>query len=213
MSTINLRDISRFKRAAPGTILSFPSTARIARTVLLEVNSSAPACIMVAQATTQGDEGATGYKIGYVKGTERLLGTVDGYQSYSFSFHGPLAVMIDGDDDVFWYSPDGDRVAIQGGLGTSFVRPIERKTVNPELAMMQYLVRANQRANHEQQKRNDATLAALARGKPNEVVNGDAGGVARKVKAPVAGAEVKEVGETSEAARSDASVAGAVEDI
>lgn len=115
-------------------------------------------------------------------GETTFLALVRGRDVIEFYNHGEFGVMADG-VDVWLYTIDGEDVSFEIPEAETFTKLVERRTRNPEVEMMQYMMKQNMQAMLDAQRsemeqllnRRDAAARAAAE-KPAPSGDGEAAG-------------------------------------
>lgn len=161
-----LTNVDKWFVLEAGKSLNFENAAP--RKIRLDVNAEAPA------------------RLYYVDGNGEttFLALVSGRDVVEFYNHGEFAVTADG-ADVWLYTIDGEDVSFSIPEAETFTKLVERRTRNPEVEMMQYMMKANMQAMLDAQRdemarlldqRDQAARAAAAQPAPS----GDGGAAGAK---------------------------------
>lgn len=135
--TVRLFNLDKWARLEPGNILEL--VANDTRRIRLEFNCPAPTRIDVLGA----DDSVT------------FLAVVEGHQVVEFYGNATTHVIATSDDDVFYFTNDGENVATDSPDAVSFVKIAGRRERNPELERMMFKLEQNM------MRRIDAEKAAL----------------------------------------------------
>lgn len=179
-----IQDIKKWKVCEEGSAIVFGASAP--RRVRLDVNSHAEV------------------RLTYADGNGELvpLALVKGRDVIEFQASGEFSIIVDG-GPLWYYTIDGQKLAIKKPDAVSFTRIIERRPRNPEVELMNYLMNQNMERRFEQQRvefeamwarREAAATAAAAQSEPS----GDAAGAGTKpvaAKRPAAGGSVDNAGD------------------
>lgn len=138
---VRIDNLTKWEKLPKGKALSLPGET--ARAIRLELNCPAPARIDVAQ----GDQVA-------------FVAVVTGRDTVRFSVaEGHADIVFTSEDDVWFYTKDGDVTSEERPEAVSFTRIMERQTRNPQLELMMFKANQNEL---RRQANADAQRAELA---------------------------------------------------
>lgn len=121
-----IQDVKKWKHVAAGSAMNFENIAE--RRLRLDVNAAGKATLFYVD----GD------------GETTLLGLVEGRDVIEFATHGGSFSIEVADADVWVYTIDGEDVSFANEAAQTFTKIMERRTRNPDLEMMHYMMRRNQ---------------------------------------------------------------------
>lgn len=122
---VRIHNASKWSRLEVGHMLELPGTDEV-RKVRLEVNCPAPTRLDVI-----------------IADKPVFLAVVQGYEVVEFSAAGTVVLSADSESDVFYFTNDGDQIAVDRPLAVSFAKVATRRARNPELEMMMFKAEQN----------------------------------------------------------------------
>lgn len=122
---IRLHNVTKWSRLAPGEALDLRGTQR--RKIRVELNCPAPTRLDVLE----GDK-------------LTFLAVVQGYEVVEFAASADAALVPTSDDEVWYFTNDGDRDALEKSpFAVSFTKIASRRARNPELERMMFKMEQN----------------------------------------------------------------------
>lgn len=158
-----IQNIEKWKHVAAGGAMNFEYEWR--RTIRLDVNAAGTAALFYVDGN----------------GETTFLALVTGRDVVEFQCQGDAFSIVVEDADAWFYTIDGERMAVSLPDAVKFTKLIERRQRNPEVELMRYHMEATMKGMMEHQQREldrriDRLAAASAAPAAKPVAKGDAGG-------------------------------------
>lgn len=129
-----IHNVKKWSHVQAGGAMNFANEAE--RRIRLDVNAAGRASLYYVD----GD------------GETTLLGVVEGRDVIEFATHGGAFSIVCEDADVWVYTIDGEDLSFANPDAVKFTKIIERRARNPEMELMQYMMRRNWEIMRESQK-------------------------------------------------------------
>lgn len=141
---VRIHNLTKWAKLEPGQALQLPGQHM--RKVRIELNAPAPTRLDVL-------DGAV----------TTFLAVIQGHEVVEFSVSGEAFLSCTSDDDVWYFTNEGDNVAVSRPDAVSFTKIATRRARNPELERMMFKLEQNQLRREAKQADEIAALrAALA---------------------------------------------------
>lgn len=158
---VRVHNPSKWAAIQPGNVLQIPNVVE-PRVVRIEFNAPAPARVDLVQED----------------GSIVFLAAFSGMEVVEFTAEQPCQVAVTSDEDVFFFTNEGDSISFENPHAVSFVQYWERTPRNPELERMMWKMEANMMRRLQQQadEREQARVRAEQRENGDGTADGSSGG-------------------------------------
>lgn len=128
---VKLENLSKWTRLPVGKPLALDGKQD--RWIRLHVNCAVPTHFTAVPFTEDSEE----------PGDPVFLAVVQGRETIEFVASGYVEIIVTGEDDIFYFTPDGDQIAVEFEDARSFTKIASRRARNPELEYLMYKQQQN----------------------------------------------------------------------
>lgn len=122
---VRIHNVSKWKKLQPGEVLELAGQDE--RRVRIELNCPAPTRLDLIQSD----------------GKPVFLAVVQGLETVEFKAGATVQLVATSEDEVWYFTSDGERVAAKNVQAKSFTKIAQRRTRNPELERMMFKMQQN----------------------------------------------------------------------
>lgn len=122
---VRIHNVSKWKKLQPGEVLELKGQSE--RRVRIELNCPAPTRLDLIQSD----------------GNPVFLAVVQGLETVEFVAGATVQLVATSEDEVWYFTSDGEQVAAKNVQAKSFTKIAQRRTRNPELERMMFKMQQN----------------------------------------------------------------------